>query len=78
MQSFKALASVVMIYCCVQGAVWLGKGRAKDALIVFVCAPVLLIIYFIIKYVNKKRDEKIDRELKYSSDDSKKSSLFHD
>lgn len=78
MQSFKALAFVVMIYCCVQGAVWIGRGRSKDALIIFACAPILLIVFFIVKYINKKRDEKIDRELEYSSDESKKSSLFHD
>ena len=78
MQLFKLFSILVMIYASINGIIKLARGNIQTGIIILCCAPILLIIYEIIKAINKKRDAKIEQEMAYSEENLPKSKLFKD
>ena len=78
MQLFKLFSILVLIYASINGIIKLAHGDIKTGIIILCCAPILLIVYEIVKAINKKRDAKIEEELAYSEENLPKSKLFKD
>ena len=76
MKVFKAFASVVFIYMALQGIIWLARGNTLPGIVIIACAPLLLVVYHVLRFIQRKQDEKIEQEMAYSADDLPKSSLF--
>ncbi len=78
MQIFKIFSILVMIYSVIQGIIWLAHGEIVKGVVIFVCAPILYVVYLIVRSVLRKKEEKIDKELAYTEENPPKSQLFKD
>ncbi|MBO4406289.1 MAG: hypothetical protein J5849_01180 [Clostridia bacterium] len=78
MQIFKLFSILVMIYSVVQGIIWLARGDTVKGIIILICAPILYLIYLLIRSLLRKKEAKIDEEITYSEDNLPKSKLFKD
>ena len=78
MQIFKIFSILVMIYSVIQGIIWLAHGEIVKGVVILVCAPVLYVVYLIVRSLLRKKEEKIDKELAYTEENPPKSQLFKD
>ena len=78
MQIFKIFSILVMIYSVIQGIIWLAHGEIVKGVVILVCAPVLYVVYLIVRSLLRKKEEKIDKELAYTEETPPKSQLFKD
>ena len=78
MQIFKIFSILVMIYSVIQGIIWLAHGEITKGVIILVCAPILYVIYLIVRSILRKKEAKIDQELALTEDNPPQSKLFKD
>lgn len=78
MQIFKIFSILVMIYSVIQGIIWLAHGEIVKGVLILVCAPILYVVYLIVRSLLRKKEEKIDKELAYTEENPPKSQLFKD
>ncbi|MBR0144974.1 MAG: hypothetical protein IJM21_12460 [Clostridia bacterium] len=78
MQIFKIFSILVMIYSVIQGIIWLAHGEIVKGVVILVCAPILYVVYLIVRSLLRKKEEKIDKELAYTEENPPKSQLFKD
>ena len=78
MQIFKIFSILVMIYSVIKGIIWLAHGEIVKGVVILVCAPILYVVYLIVRSLLRKKEEKIDKELAYTEENPPKSQLFKD
>ena len=59
MQIFKIFSILVMIYSVIQGIIWLAHGEIVKGVVILVCAPILYVVYLIVRSLLRKKEEKI-------------------
>ena len=78
MPIFKIFSVLVMIYSVIQGIIWLAHGEITKGVIILICAPILYVIYLIVRSILRKKEEKIDQDLAFTEENPPQSKLFKD